>query len=293
MRPENSQSQTEFAFTLKDCVARGGFGEVYRAVRNDTGVDVAVKVLRDFRNDDCRRRFEREVRTLIALNGRNGIVPILGHNLTAEPPYYVMPLMEGGTLAEHAGKLEHGIVRGLLRHFAETLQYLHGRGGLHRDFKPANVLLDGSGLPALGDFGLGNDPQCTVILTAHACGTPGYMAPELSLPFGSASAASDVYALGATIFELLTGVAPSKAANLDPWAYNKQIPEDLRNMVLHMVQPHPGRRPTPETLLTWLGPGDGVPTRVPVPPSLSKVLVWLGVAALALVAIVAVFKSKK
>jgi len=254
-----------FEFEFKEWIARGGFADVYRAVRKDNGQEIAVKVLRDFTNADCRRRFVREVRTLEALKGRTGIVPILGYDLNAERPYYVMPLMKGGTLAAWAGRLDHGVVRSLLRYFADVLQHIHDRGGLHRDFKPANVLVDGDGNPSLGDFGLGNDPHCTVILTAHACGTPGYMAPELSNPFGAASTASDVYALGASIFELLTGINPGKATDLDPWSYNKAIPEDLRNMVLHMVQPQPHARPSTRRLLGWLGTADAAtPARVPM-----------------------------
>ena len=83
--------------------------------------------------------------------------------------------------------------------------------------------------------------------------------------FGAASKASDVYALGATIFELLTGVNPAQAKNLDPWNYNKGIAEDLRNMVLHMIQPRPHARPTTNLLLSWLGPSTpATPTRVPI-----------------------------
>jgi serine/threonine protein kinase len=254
-----------FEFDFKEWIARGGFADVYRAVRRDNAQEIAVKVLRDFRNPDCRRRFEREIRTLEALQGKAGIVPILGNNLNAEPPYYVMPLMKGGTLAAWAGKLDHTAVRNLLRHFADVLQHIHDRGGLHRDFKPPNVLVDGDGNLALGDFGLGNDPHCTVILTAHACGTPGYMAPELLTPFGAASKASDVYALGATIFELLTGVHPAQAKDLDPWGHNKAIPEDLRNMVLHMLQAQPDARPSTRRLLSWLGPSESpIPARVPM-----------------------------
>lgn len=122
------------------------------------------------------------------------------------------------------------------------------------------------------------------MLTANACGTPGYMAPELSHPLGRATTASDVYSLGATIFELLTGVHPGQAADFDPWQYDKAIPEDLRNMVLHMVHPDPHQRPTTRKLLEWLGPGNGAPARVPLFPRVKKVLRWVGVGALAVAA---------
>lgn len=276
-----AEAQAPFEFTFVSWIARGGFGDVYRAVRKDTGGEIAVKVLREYGDPECVKRFEREIRTLMALNGKRGIVPILGYNLNAEPPFYAMPLMKGGTLAQHVGKLEHAVVRDLLRHFADVLQHVHERGGLHRDIKPANVLLDSKGVPAVGDFGLGNDPACTVMLTAHACGTPGYMAPELTQPFGTASTASDVYALGATAFELLTGIHPTQTESLDPWKYDKAVPKDLRTLVVRMVDPRPERRPTTADLIKWMGPGDGTPARVPLLPSLGKVLRWIGVGALA------------
>lgn len=106
MAHELKSSAVNFEFTFVAWIARGGFGEVYRAVRKDTGEEIAVKVLREFQDPECVKRFAREIRTLMALNGKRGIIPILGYNLASEPPFYAMPLMKGGTLAAHVGELD-------------------------------------------------------------------------------------------------------------------------------------------------------------------------------------------
>jgi serine/threonine protein kinase len=273
-------SQFELDFKNRIDGNRGGFGEVWRAVRRDTGDEVAVKVLRDASDLDARRRFEREVRMLLQLE-HPGIMKLLGYRLDIERPFYVMPLMKGGCLTSWAGKLEHGLVRGLLRKFADALHHIHQRGGIHRDFKPDNVLVDSRGNAALADFGLGNDPRCTVSLTAHAAGTPGYWAPELHEHSGMATSASDIYSLGASIFQLLTGVHPAQATSLDPWAYNREVPEDLRNLVLRMVQRNPLRRPRAAEIMAILEE-PGTPVNVPVETPIDKFVgAALSIAAVA------------
>jgi serine/threonine protein kinase len=251
-------------FDLKERIdgGRGGFGEVWRALRKDTGEEVAVKILRDANDADARKRFEREVKILLQLD-HPGIVKLIAYRLDGERPFYVMPLMKGGCLSPYAGKLNHHVIRGLLQKFANALHHIHERGGIHRDFKPDNVLIDSQGNTALADFGLGNDPRCTVFVTAHAAGTRGYMAPELHEHLGRATSSSDIYSLGASIFQLLTGVHPAQASSLDPWAYNREVPEDLRNLVLLMVQRNPLRRPKAADIVAILG-NPGQPVRVPV-----------------------------
>ena len=283
----------EFRMEFKEQIGGGGFADVFRAVRLDTGEEVAVKVLRDHKNADCRRRFEREVQYLLTVN-HPSVVRILGHQLRTDPPYFVMPLMKHGNLTPWAGRLDFPVVRGLLRQLASVLQYLHGRGLLHRDFKPDNILVDADGNVAIGDFGLGNDPRFTVVLTVHAVGTPGYMAPELHFTWGRASRAADIYSLGATLFHLLTGIRPPVrlgASPLDPWEHNNSVPEDLRNLVLHMVQHDPRRRPSAAQIIEWLGLGSAQSGagRVPVPPSAGKVLAVGGLAIAAVVALAGLF----
>jgi serine/threonine protein kinase len=282
-RPE-TQARIELEFKERIDGGRGGFGEVWRAIRRDTGEEVAVKVLRDAADGDARKRLEREVKILLQLD-HPGIVKLIAHRLDVERPFYVMPLMKGGCLSPWAGKLQHGTVRGLLHKFADALHHIHARGGIHRDFKPDNVLIDSRGNAALADFGLGNDPRCTISMTAHAAGTPGYWAPELHEHLGRATSSSDIYSLGASIFQLLTGVHPAKASSLDPWTYNREIPEDLRNLVLLMVHQNPLRRPRAAEIIAYLG-NPGQPVRVPVATSLDRFVEGaLGIAAVAALAL--------
>lgn len=224
-----------------------GFGDVHRATCLDTGREVAIKFLRDVNNADARRRFEREVRLLEQLR-HDGIIPLLGFSLDAPRPFYVMEFMRGGTLLNRAGQLSFETIRSIARRLAGVLAFLHGRGAIHRDLKPDNLLVDDVGDTTLADFGLGNDPRCTVLFTASAGGTYGYVAPEL---YGGApaTAASDCYSLGATLFHLLTGVHPRSATKLDPWVYRADVPADLRAVVLELVHQDPWQRPTASSLL--------------------------------------------
>lgn len=239
-------------YQLVKMVGNGGFADVYRAIRSDTRAVVAVKVLRDFNNHEARHRFAREVRQLLGLRHRR-VIAILDYNLNAKRPWYAMPLMKGGTLSRWAGKIPSETMRGIVREMAEVLAYLHEQGALHRDIKPDNLLVDAAGEVTVGDFGLGNHPRYTLIFTQHAAGTPGYAAPELRAPCGIASAASDVYSLGATVFHLLTGIHPARAKNFDPWVAKRRIPPDLRSLVLLMMRGEPCQRPTASTILAMLG----------------------------------------
>jgi serine/threonine-protein kinase len=256
-------------FDLKECIGSGGFADVYRAAARGDGAWLAVKYLRDYTNAEARQRFKREVCLLLSLKHPH-VVPILDYRLDVEQPYYVMPFMSRGCLTQWAGKLDHAQVRSLLRTLADVLHHLHERGALHRDFKPDNILVSDNGVVALGDFGLGNAPNCTVHFTRSAAGTPGYAAPELEQSLGQTSTQSDVFSLGATIFHLLTGVHPKvarkDAPSLDPWTLNSAVPEDLRNAVLHMVQADPRLRPSAATVLQWMGPAASASPAPTAPP---------------------------
>ncbi len=279
-----SQATLNFEFRERIDGGRGGFGEVWRAIRTDTSEEVAVKVLRDATDAEARKRFEREVRILLQLD-HPGIVKVIAYRLDVERPFYVMPLMKGGCLSPWAGKLHHGVVRGLLGKFADALHHIHARGGIHRDFKPDNVLIDSRGNTALADFGLGNDPRCTISMTAQAAGTPGYWAPELHEHLGRATSSSDIYSLGASIFQLLTGVHPVQASSLDPWDHNREVPEDLRNLVLLMVHRNPLRRPKAADIVAILG-NPGQPVKVPMFTPLDRFIeAALGITAVAAVAL--------
>lgn len=263
---------------------RGGFADVYRAVSSDTGREVAVKMLRDYQDLDARRRFQREVRILRSLR-HSGIVSILDYNLELPQPFYVMPLMTGGCLTRWAGRLEPRVLRVLLLKLSSVLALLHSRGTLHRDVKPDNIFVDEKGNCAVGDFGLGNDPRCTMTFTLSNVGTPGYAAPELAEGWGAASAASDIYSLGATVFHLQTGVHPTKAGHLESWVLRRAVPPDLRRMVAWMMQRDPSKRPTATQVILSLKEVANDSVRLPVPPPLSGLEKFLGAAAIAILGV--------
>jgi serine/threonine-protein kinase len=239
-------------YQLHEKLGDGGFGEVFRAVRLDDGLEVAIKFLHEGSGQEERHRFEREVRLLQA-HAHPHIMTVLDHDLSAARPFYVMPLMTGGPLTRWAGKLSDAALRGVVRTLVDVVATLHVAGGIHRDLKPDNIFVDGQGHLAVGDFGLGNNPACTVMLTMHAAGTPGYAAPELWQPGGQASAAADIFSLGATLFHLITGVRPQIGTYLDPRTLVPGVSDDLRDLVLQMVQRDPQRRPTATALCELLG----------------------------------------
>lgn len=222
----------------------GGFGDLRRARLRSSGEWVVLKFLRDFANGELRRRFAREVRMLLAFRC-DSVVEVLGADLEAARPYYVMKYAPGGSLQGLAGRLSPASVLGIAATIAEVLARIHAAGGLHRDVKPANILLDDRGLPRLGDFGLGNAPGCTSSVTNTAAGTSGFIAPELYLPFATATPASDVFSLGATLYTLATGcVAAEQAASLNILAQCPGAPLELSTLVLELTSPSPGRRPS-------------------------------------------------
>ena len=195
-------------------IGAGGMGEVYRA--HDTRLDrpVAIKVLAlDISTSpEARQRFEREARTVSRLSHPN-ICQL--HDVGTEDgaPFLVMELVDGETLAARLSKgplpLETTIRYGM--HIAEALEVAHRAGVVHRDLKPANVMLPKSGLKLL-DFGLAKDaPAAQATVTAHpitapgvAAGTVQYMAPEV-LEGHQADHRSDIYALGAVLYEMASG----------------------------------------------------------------------------------------
>lgn len=221
----------------------GGFADVFSATLDGVNEVFALKMLREFRDPEQRRRFAREVKMIQDLN-HDRIIKVVEANLTAEQPFYVMKFMTGGSLAHWAGRLPIANVRLLLVQLLDAIAHIHARNGLHRDIKPENLLVGPDGNFSVGDFGLGNNPRFTMLYTAHAAGTWGYMAPELSLPNAVATRAADVYSVGATIFNILTGIHPGKAKTLDPAIYKPGIPDDLRAIVLSMVSANPSQRPT-------------------------------------------------
>lgn len=231
----------------------GGMGSVFRAWDEDLGRWVALKFLRRFEDERARAFFQREARLAASLEHPN-IAKIYEIGEHEGQPYIAMQLVDGETLADARLKSDAKVEAAV--HVAEALRYAHGRGVIHRDLKPANVMIDRQGQVYVMDFGLAkeNDVEGESLTGTQAVvGTPSYMAPEQAR--GKAEARSDLYGLGATMYELFTGRPPFVGESsadilmqvltcepLWPRRLAPGIPADLEAILLKALEREPGRR---------------------------------------------------
>ncbi len=200
-------------YELVDVIASGGMATVWRA--RDTLLNRLVALKRPHPaapGDDSVSRLAREARAAASLNHPN-LITVHDFGSDAAGPYLVMELVEGPTLEELAGTLDADEVTGLGARLAEALATIHAAGIVHRDVKPANVIMSERG-PLLTDFGIALDPKATVEITepGTVMATPSYAAPEV-LEGSQPTPASDVYSLAVVIDELIrrTGTRPDSA----------------------------------------------------------------------------------
>ena len=242
---------------------RGGMGVVYRARQVRTGRTVALKTMNVVATGDDRqgRRFRTEAEALARLS-HPGIVQIYEASERDGVPYLAMEFVPGGSLSKYLRTGPPVTVREgaeLAAGVASALAAAHARGITHRDIKPSNVLLTPAGKPKLTDFGLAclTDATTRLTLPGSAIGTPAYMAPEQADPksFGPVGPLADVYSLGATLYELLTGRPPfagdtavevlykvCHAAIVPPRTMNPAIPADLESICLRCLEKRPEDR---------------------------------------------------
>lgn len=201
-------------FRLLARLGAGGMGTVYEAEDTKLGRTVALKMIRAsrFASAEEKARFNREAAAAAQLD-HESIVPLYEVGEVEGHAFLVMKLVRGGTLADRikAGPMSPVEAARLLSAVAAAVQHAHEKGVLHRDLKPSNVLLDEAGDPWLTDFGMarmmGDDTDLTT--TAAQIGTPQYMSPEQAAGRArEVSAASDVWALGAVFYQMLSGKAP-------------------------------------------------------------------------------------
>jgi serine/threonine-protein kinase len=190
-------------------IGRGGFAVVYRAFQPKFRRTVAVKVLTMSATDEvARARFDRECQAMGLLSDHPNIVTVYDSGYTeAGRPYLVMAYLPQGTLADRLGRdgvIAAAEVSALGVTLAEALHAAHQAGVLHRDVKPSNILVSNFGAPQLADFGIARLADATVRSLTGFAFSPAYAAPEV-LAGHEPTAASDVYSLAASLYELLVG----------------------------------------------------------------------------------------
>jgi serine/threonine protein kinase len=220
-------------YKLLELLGRGGMAEVYKSRHPTLGRDVTVKILHPHlaEGEGFLARFEREAKAVAAMR-HPCIVQIFDYEAADEANYMVMEFIDGGTLQERAASLVREgkflPIRELLpilRQVAEALDYAHGRGILHRDVKPSNILLDSSGNAFLTDFGIArilSGAQFTA--TGVMIGTPAYMSPEQGTG-EELTAASDIYSLGVIVYEMLAGKVPFSSETTPLAVIHKHVSE--------------------------------------------------------------------
>jgi serine/threonine protein kinase len=192
-------------------------GTVYLARHEALDRTAAVKVLQSIGDDPAAiGRFRREGRAIALLRHPN-IVTVYDYGEIEGTPYMIEEFISGGSLADRLkrGRPDHPTVIRWLRGMAAGLDYAHEKGIVHRDVKPANVLMTQDDSPVLADFGLAKvEQQATMTASGVATGTPAYMSPEQISDTGEIAPSSDLYALATVAYEMLTGRLPYEADNV-------------------------------------------------------------------------------
>lgn len=252
-------------YQLGRLLGRGGMGRVYAADRDDGAYaqQVAVKLLRSrFPTEDLLRRFARE-REILASLDHPGIARILDGGSSQVGPWLAMEFVDGQTLPEHVGSRELTLAERihLFVSVCDAVDHAHRRGVVHRDLKPSNVLVTDEGRVKLLDFGiatlLGADGGVDLTQTGTRPHTPEYASPE-QVRGEPATTASDIWSLGALLYELLTGRRPYDLAGLTPGerehrltsppqrpsevSGRRELRGDLDAVVLKALHPDPERR---------------------------------------------------
>jgi serine/threonine-protein kinase len=245
-------------YTILEQVGRGGMATVFKALDLADGKTVAIKILAPQLAvaENFQQRFRREAKLLRELDHPN-IVPVLDFGEANGMVYLVMPFMEVGTLTDRmmSGMLRVQEAARILEQIASALQYAHDKGIVHRDVKPANILLDESGNAWLSDFGFARIHDASLSLTGSALiGTPAYISPE-QINGGEVTHLSDQYALGVILYLLSTGELPYDADTPiaiaikhateplpRPRAVNPNLPDSIEAVLIKALAKDPLQR---------------------------------------------------
>lgn len=248
-------------YELIEEIARGGMGVVWKARQASLNRPVAIKMILsgEFATEARIKRFRAEAEAAANLQHPN-IVAIHEVGDYDGQHYFSMDYIEGNNLADltRCGPWPAAKAAALVKKIAEAIHYAHQRGTLHRDLKPSNVLIDSDGQPRITDFGLAKQLTRESGLTQSGAvlGTPSYMPPEqASGQNDRVGPASDVYSIGAVLYQLLTGRAPFLAEvplatlrkvmddePVSPSRLNHKTPPDLETICLKCLEKRPEHR---------------------------------------------------
>src|SRR5918998_1362891 len=247
-------------YEVKGLLGAGGMAEVFLAHDEVLDRDVALKMLKDkfTENDEFVERFKREAQSAAALSHPN-IVPIFDRGASEDGTYYIaMEYLSGGTLKDRIlskGALPPRAAAAVALQIAEALRAAHERGVIHRDIKPHNILITGSGHVKVADFGIARAADATTIShPGDVLGSAKYMSPEQAMgePVGPAS---DLYSLGVVLYEMLTGrvpfeietpadvpVKPAGDPPPHPREINPKVPEGTDALIMRLLATDPKDR---------------------------------------------------
>jgi len=261
-------------YELLEEIARGGMGVVWKARQSSLNRTVAVKMILagKLAGEAEVQRFHREAEAAANLQHPNTVaIHEVGEHDGQH--YYSMDYVEGrdlGALVRESGPLPPARAAECLKTIAEAVHFAHQRGTLHRDLKPQNVLMDAAGVPRITDFGLAKfiERDDSLTQTGAAMGSPSYMPPEQAAGhLDQVGPHSDVYSLGAILYELLTGHPPFRAETavatmrlvmesdpVPPRKLNLDVPLDLETICVKCLEKNPVRRyPSANALAEELG----------------------------------------
>jgi tetratricopeptide (TPR) repeat protein/tRNA A-37 threonylcarbamoyl transferase component Bud32 len=260
-RPDRSPSFRLSRYELQECIGEGATALVYAAWDQELKRNVAIKVLRDVvgMSEIARERFRREAQAAAALS-HSHLVAVYDAGTVDGQAYLVMERVQGHSLDDYLRERRPDLrsIATIVERAARGVAAAHEKGIVHRDLKPANILVSSSGDPKVGDFGMAHlmDSQMELTRTGVALGTPLYMAPEqVEGRHQDITPRTDVYGLGAILYELLSDRPPHVADSIvelygkiareepvPPRKWNPKMPPELEAITLKALEKDPSRR---------------------------------------------------
>ena len=259
-------------YQLKKLLGRGGFSEVWLAQDTFTSIDIALKVYApgSGMDDDGVKTFSEEIRRTWTLN-HSALLKPQHFDVDNNMPYLIMPYCSEGSCLRRVGKMSESDIWSLLADVAAGLDYLHSQDVIHQDIKPDNILIDNNGRCLISDFGISTRARSTLrksVMGNTSGGTTAYMAPERFSREPAPIKASDIWSLGATIFELMTGNVPFGDLGGGMQKSGAEVPyikgnysDDLQYLVERMLALETWDRPTAAQIAFWATKPESRPKR--------------------------------